>query len=74
MVLLMSIFGTIYASIWENAYGDKVKVYVYLEHENKNVFKNRILFAMRKLGTWVLINQNVVPISMIATLESVKLV
>ena len=68
----MCIFGTIYGIKWEKAYEADIDAYIITTHEPKDI-RALISQALTRLGTWILINMNLIPIAMIATLESVKL-
>lgn len=66
--LIFCLFSAFYAVIWYHMYGNDLK---YMEFNKLN---GLFYFFWIKYGTWLIIFQNFVPISLIVTLEMVKFV
>lgn len=70
-IFLLQVFlcfiAAIYGTLWENAYKNYA-FYLDLKSDKNSVFVRFLV----KFGTWILIFTNIVPISLIVTLEMVK--
>jgi magnesium-transporting ATPase (P-type) len=71
--VLLSIFGTLFCTIWEKNHKGDIESYLGDYKDDRSNNWKITLIALRRLGTWILIYMNMIPISMIATVESVKL-
>jgi len=65
--------GALYGTLWERANFHKAK-YLHLELAEEILWKNWFKNALIRFGTWILVFTNIVPISLIVTLECVRLI
>jgi phospholipid-transporting ATPase len=66
----MSLMGAIFYIIWYDNYFDQLSNYIFY-HWNKDQ-QNFFVMLLSRIGTWVLIFTNLVPISLLVTMEMVK--
>jgi len=72
--LCLCMFCAMYGTLWEKA--NAMQTQVYLELDAQHYQTRAIWFrdSFKRIGTWMLIFTNIIPISMQATLDCVKLV
>jgi phospholipid-transporting ATPase len=68
------IFAAFYSEIWTELYNEETNGYLHLHDrmEADSISGNFFMRLLTRIGTWVLIFTNFVPISLIVTLEMVK--
>ena len=68
--LSLSFTGAVLNIIWSYSHFEELRSYVYIKENN---YKNNILLNLiSRIGTWILIFTNLVPISLLVTMEMVK--
>ena len=67
MQIVLCSIGSLYGNVWLSANNDKTDPYLELGGE-----QNWPLNVLKRLGTWILIFTNIIPISLMVTLELVK--
>lgn len=63
----LSVLGAIFYLIWKEQYKEEITSYISLP-----VYSNWFLTFFYRMGTWILIFTNLVPISLLVTLEMIK--
>jgi phospholipid-transporting ATPase len=70
---ILSAIGAIFYLAWLNSHFQDLKSYVFVSENSKNS-AGGFLFFFYRIGTWTLIFTNLVPISLLVTLEMVKFI
>lgn len=75
MLLALSTFGSLYGIFWEKLNYDETHEYLnfVFKNEKNKIWKSLLVRTFTRLGTWILVFYNIVPISLIVTIECVKL-
>jgi len=68
---ILSAIGAIFYLTWLNRHIDDLKHYIFIS-ENSSKSASGFLFFFYRVGTWTLIFTNLVPISLLVTLEMIK--
>lgn len=71
--IILSIIATVLLLIWLENNQNYLKKYIFVS-KNEKVSSNLILNSVLRIGTWILIFTNLVPISLLVTMEMIKLV
>ena len=70
--ILILLFASIYASIWNSANQNETEVYLAWRISNNRIDNSIFLSLLVNFGTWLLIFIAFIPISLIVTLEMIK--
>lgn len=70
----ISILATVCSLIWFNSNFEGIKSYIFMDYNNE-VGKHNLYFnTIFNIGTWILIFTNLVPISLLVTMEFIKFI
>ena len=71
--ILTCLFSAIYGTIWEQRNKDKSYIYLNINLTHKKVWVNYFIWTVERFGSWLLMFTYLIPISLIVTVELVRL-
>ena len=69
--LALCIFASVYGTIWEKN-NKQSEYYLSIELTKKKIWVNYLLWTMTELGSWILMFTYFIPISLVVTVELVR--
>jgi phospholipid-transporting ATPase len=69
----LCIFCSMYATLWERANVDRKLSYLEINYKYKKKWVSYLMWALVRLGSWIIMFTYFIPISLVVTIEAVRL-